>query len=157
MSTWMVWALWIVAIIAVLAGLAYWGRKLQQRYDEHQTLIDQHKQSVQIFVIDKKKDVVDNLKLPKFVKDQIPDKQKKKKMPIVIAKVGPQVQTLLCDESVYNSLPVKKNVKVEVAGVLIVGIISGKLPEPEKQGFRQKMLSKANKLRKQSEDLKNAK
>ncbi|OOB79522.1 MAG: hypothetical protein ATN34_04510 [Epulopiscium sp. Nele67-Bin002] len=151
------WIIWILVIVAVLVGLSFWGRKLQKRYDEHQTLIDQHKQSMQIFVIDKKKDTVDNLKLPKFIKEQIPAKQKKKKMPIVIAKIGPQVQTLLCDESIYNSIPVKKNVKVEIAGVLIVGITSGKLPEPEKKGFRQKLLDKANGLKKQNEDLKKAK
>ncbi|OON98219.1 MAG: hypothetical protein ATN36_01240 [Epulopiscium sp. Nele67-Bin005] len=146
MSTFQVILLWIVIIGVGLAAMYYWGSKLQKRYAEQQDLINQYKQPIQIFVIDKKKDKLENLKLPKQVKEQIPKNYKRRKMPVVIAKIGPQIQTLMCDENVYNSIPVKKQVKVELAGVFIVDVISGKLPEPEKVGFRQKM---ANKLQKE--------
>ncbi len=157
MDTWLVVLLWILVIGGIVAGLSVWGRKLQNRYNEQQDLINQYKQVVQIFVIDKRKDTLDNLKLPKFVKEQIPKSQKKKKMPVVIAKIGPQIQTLLCDENVYNTLPIKKNIKVEMAGVLIVDIVSGKLPQPEKVGFRQRLVNEAQKLNKKSQELKKAK
>ena len=66
-------------------------------------------------------------------------------MPVIIAKIGPQIQTLMCDQKVYDSIPVKKQVKVEVAGILIVNVLSGKIVEPKKQGMMDKMKSKLNK------------
>lgn len=140
---WTVVLIWAVVIVAVLVGLYFWGTRLQKKYDEQQALVNQYKQPISIFVIDKKKDKADNLKLPKQVKDQLPKMYKKRKMPVVIAKIGPQIQTLMCDERIYNSIPVKKQIKVELAGVLIVNVLSGKLPEQKKQGFMAKMKNKA--------------
>ena len=91
---------WIVMAVlaAILVGLYFWGRKMQKKYDEQQQLITENKQSLSIFVIDKKKDHLSNLKLPKQMKEQLPWIYKKRKMPVVIAKIGPQIQTLLCDQ-----------------------------------------------------------
>lgn len=128
---------WIVIAIVVVAliGLYFWGRKLQTKYDEQQQMIADNKQSATIFVIDKKKDNLTNLKLPKQMKDQLPWMYKKRKMPVVIAKIGPQIQTLLCDQKIYDSIPTKKQIKVELAGILIVNVVSGKLPEQKKKKF----------------------
>ncbi len=156
MSGWLVALIWIVVIGGVLIGLYFWGRKIQGRFDEQQAMINEHKQATQIFVIDKKKDKLENINLPKMVKEQIPKRQAKRQMPVVIAKIGPQIMTLLCDENIYSILPVKKTCKVELAGVLIVNVLSGKLPQPAKTGFRQKMLVKASKLRTKSVELKDA-
>ncbi|OON94163.1 MAG: hypothetical protein ATN32_08400 [Candidatus Epulonipiscium fishelsonii] len=134
--------IWVVVIGLALFGLHIWGKRLKKRYDEQQQLINQYKQTVQIFVIDKKKDKPENLKLPKQIKEQIPKMYQKRKMPVIIAKIGSQIQTLMCDENVYNNIPIKKQVKVEMAGVLVVGIVSGKLAQPEKVGFKQKMQTK---------------
>ena len=136
---WIVMAILVVAII----GLYFWGRKLQGKYDEQQQLISQNKQAVLIFVIDKKKDKLDNLKLPKQMKEQLPWMYKKRKMPVVIAKIGPQIHTLMCDEKIYNSIPTKKQIKVELAGILIVNVVSGKLPETKKKGMFAKAKDKA--------------
>ncbi len=151
----MVVLIWVVIIGAIFAGLFVWGRKLQGQYEQQQELINQHKQSMQIFVIDKKKDTLDNLKIPKYVKEQIPKRQQKRKVPVIIAKVGPQVQTLLCDDTVYDVLPVKKQVKVEMAGVLVVNVLNNRLPEPEKQGMRVKLKKKLDSLRKQADEIDN--
>ncbi|OON97739.1 MAG: hypothetical protein ATN31_01295 [Candidatus Epulonipiscioides saccharophilum] len=155
MNGWLVALIWVIVIGAILTGLYFWGKRIQGRLDQQQAMINEHKQATQIFVIDKKKDKLANINLPKMVKEQIPKKQAKRQMPVVIAKIGPQILTLLCDESVYNVLPVKKTCKVELAGVLIVSVLSGKLPQPTKTGFRQKMLVRASKLRNKSETLKN--
>ncbi len=134
----------VLAVLAVLiAGLYFWGRNLQKKYDSQQQLINQHKQAMSIFVIDKKRDHVSNLKLPKQVKEQLPWIYKKRKMPVVIAKIGPQIQTLMCDEKIYNSIPVKKQIKVELAGILVVNVLSGKLPEVKKKGFISQLKDKA--------------
>ncbi len=149
MDVWKIVLIVAVVIIAVLAGLYFWGTKLQKKYDDQQALIDQNKQVAQIFVIDKKKDKITNVKLPKQVKDEFPKRYKKKKMPIVIAKIGPQITTLLCDEKIYEDLPVKKQVKVELAGLFIVGIRGPKAVstsnKPKKQNWIDKLKSKVQK------------
>ena len=144
MGFWTIFWIVIAVLAAVLVGLYFWGRKLQTKYDEQQQLINDNKQSATIFVIDKKKDHVANLKLPKQMKDQLPWMYKKRKMPVVIAKIGPQIQTLMCDQRVYDSIPTKKQVKVELAGILIVNVLSGKLPETKKSGFFSKKTKKKN-------------
>lgn len=146
MSTWMVVLIWLLVIVAIGAGLYFWGTKLQKKYEEQQQMVNQHKQVVPLFVIDKKKDKLENLKLPKQVKEQIPKMQRKRKMPVVIAKAGPQIVTLMCDEVVYNTVPVKKQIKAEVAGIMLVNVVSGKLPTPQKEGFMNKMRRKAKEL-----------
>lgn len=146
MAPWMVVLIWVLVIVAIGAGLYFWGRKLQKKYEEQQQLVNQHKQVVPLFVIDKKKDKLENLKLPKQVKEQIPKMQRKRKMPVVIAKAGPQIVTLMCDEVVYNTVPVKKQIKAEVAGIMLVNVVSGKLPTPQKEGFMNKMKRKAKEL-----------
>lgn len=135
---------WIVMAVlaAILVGLYFWGRKMQKKYDEQQQLITENKQSLSIFVIDKKKDHLSNLKLPKQMKEQLPWIYKKRKMPVVIAKIGPQIQTLLCDQKVFDSIPTKKQIKVELAGILIVNVVSGKLPDTKKKGFFSKQKDK---------------
>ena len=138
---------WIVlaVIAAILVGLYFWGRKMQKKYDEQQQLITDNKQALTLFVIDKKKDHLSNLKLPKQMKEQLPWIYKKRKMPVVIAKIGPQIQTLLCDQKVYDSIPTKKQIKVELAGILIVNVLSGKLPETKKKGLFSKKKDNAKK------------
>lgn len=147
MEPWAVVLIWVAVIAAVLVGLYFWGRRLQKKYDEQQALVNQYKQAVNIFVIDKKKDKADNLKLPKQIKEQLPKMYKRRKMPVIIAKIGPQIQTLMCDEKIYNSIPVKKQVKVELAGILIVNVLTGKLPETKKQGFMAKVKNKATNMK----------
>lgn len=132
---WTIFWIVITVVLAVLVGLYFWGSKLQKKYDAQQQMINENKQSATIFVIDKKKDHVTNLKLPKQMKDQLPWMYKKRKMPVVIAKIGPQIQTLMCDQKVYDSIPTKKQIKVELAGILIVNVLSGKVVEPKKKRF----------------------
>ncbi|MGL4362109.1 MAG: hypothetical protein ACRCSG_02380 [Cellulosilyticaceae bacterium] len=147
MESWVTILLVLVILAGIGVGLYFWSKKLKKKYDEQQQMINQHKQLVQMFVIDKKKDTVDNMKLPKQIKEQIPKMQRKRKMPFVIVKAGPQIQTLLCENSVYDTIPVKKQIKAEVAGIMLVNVVSGKLPTPKKQKFTAKMKNKAEQLK----------
>lgn len=151
---WTVFIIILAVIVAAFAGLYFWGKKMQKKYDEQQQLINQNKQPATIFVIDKKKDKLDNLKLPKQVKDQMPKLYKNRKMPVVVAKIGPQIQTLMCDERIYESIPIKKQIKVELAGILIVNVLSGKLPPAKKKGFKAKLYDMAQK---NNEEINNSK
>ncbi len=152
---WVVVTIILAVVLAALVGLYFWGKKMQKKYDEQQQLINQNKQAATLFVIDKKKDKLDNLKLPKQVKDQMPKLYKNRKMPVVVAKIGPQIQTFMCDERVYDSIPVKKQIKVELAGILIVNVLSGKLPTPKKKGLKAKMYDMAQKGSQDSNNSKN--
>ncbi len=145
----------VVAVLAIVLGVLYvLGNRLQKKADSQQGLIDASKQTVSILVIDKKKQKLKDSNLPKMVQDQIPVYLKWRKMPLVKAKIGPKITTLMCDERVFKDLPVKKMIKVDLAGMYIVGIKS--LPkvkksanaQPVKQGFIDKVKAKAGSLRK---------
>ncbi|MDF2594382.1 MAG: hypothetical protein K0R69_723 [Clostridia bacterium] len=144
---WTIFFIILAVVAALLVGLFFWGRNLQKKYDSQQQLINEHKQAVSLFVIDKKRDNVNNLKLPKQVKEQLPWIYKKRKMPVVIAKIGPQIQTLMCDEKVFDSIPIKKQIKAELAGILIVNVLSGKLPAVKKKTLMNQMKDKVSSIR----------
>ncbi|MCC8097529.1 MAG: hypothetical protein LIO44_03020, partial [Eubacterium sp.] len=79
-----------------------------------------------------------NVNLPKIVKDQMPKLGKHMKMYFVQAKIGPQIVTLITDKNVYNAIPVKKNVKAEIAGLYIVSIAGLKSAQEMKQKKKDK-------------------
>ena len=108
-----------IIVVAVFYFLNKWSGK---KAAEQQEMIAQHKQTVSIFVIDKKKDKITNANFPKAVQDQMPRMAKMMKTPLVKAKIGPQIMTLVCDADVFDALPVKKTVTVELAGAYIVGM-----------------------------------
>lgn len=74
-----------------------------------------------------------------MVIDQTPKYMFWAKVPVVKAKVGPKIMTLIADERVFQVLPVKAEVKVVVSGIYITQIKSvrgGKLETPpKKKGF----------------------
>jgi uncharacterized membrane protein YqiK len=118
----------IIVIVLALLGVGFYflRKKLIKKLSDQQALIQQHKVTTSILVIDKKKQRVTKANLPKSVMDQIPKMYRFRKMPLVKAKVGPQIMTLLCDDKVFDKLPTKKLVKVDLAGIFIVGLKQGK-------------------------------
>ena len=128
----------VIAVIA-LAVLYFLGRKLEKRQVEQQQLLEMSKQTVSMLVIDKKKMKIKDSGLPKIVYEQTPKYMRWAKVPVVKAKVGPKVMTLMADERVFASLPVKTEAKVVVSGLYITEIKSvrgGAIPPaPKKKGF----------------------
>ena len=128
----------VIAVIA-LAVLYFLGRKLEKRQVEQQQLLEMSKQTVSMLVIDKKKMKIKDSGLPKMVYEQTPKYMRWAKVPVVKAKVGPKVMTLMADERVFASLPVKTEAKVVVSGLYITEIKSvrgGAIPPaPKKKGF----------------------
>lgn len=123
------WHLYIIlGIVAAGAGFGifYLRKNVKKKMDDQQSLVNQHKVVTPILVLEKRKDKVSNANMPKTVKEQIPKVYKIRKVPLVKAKIGAQVMDLLCDESVFDKLPEKKTVKVELAGIYIAGIKAGK-------------------------------
>ena len=87
----------VIAVIA-LAVLYFLGRKLEKRQVEQQQLLEMSKQTVSMLVIDKKKMKIKDSGLPKMVYEQTPKYMRWAKVPVVKAKVGPKVMTLMADE-----------------------------------------------------------
>ena len=140
----MVWkVLLVIAVILVivLVALYYFGRKLEKR----QAQLDAAAQTVSMLIIDKKKLRMKESGLPQMVIDQTPWYLRRSKMPIVKAKIGPKIMTLVADGAVYDLLPVKKEVKVVVSGIYITAIKSarGGLEKPQpKKGFFKRLFNK---------------
>ena len=119
---------WLYLILAVVIGLLIAGyfflkKKMQAKMDTQKELVDQHKVAATILVLEKRMDRINNANIPKGVIEQIPKIYKLKKIPIVKAKIGPQVMDLLCEEDIFSKLPEKKSVNVEIAGIFIAGIL----------------------------------
>ena len=65
-------------------------------------------QTISMLIIDKKKMKLKDAGLPAVVLENTPKYLRRSKVPVVKAKVGPKVMTLMCDAKVFEVLPVKK-------------------------------------------------
>ena len=140
----------LIILFAVLLILYFLGRRLQTKQAMQQPLLEANTMEVSMLIIDKKKMRVKeavSAGLPEQVEKEMPVYARLTKLPIVKAKVGPRVLTLMSDPNVYELLPLKKEVKVAVSGIYIRSIKSvrgGAVPEqPKKTGFLAKLLGKA--------------
>jgi len=129
---WILYLIIGVVIAALVAGYFYLKKKGEAQLSLQKELIDKHKMTTTILVLSKRMDKIDNAKIPKDVIASIPKLQKLRKVPLVTAKIGPQVLDLMCDNDVYEKIPEKKNVKVDIAGIFIAGISK----EPARKGRR---------------------
>ena len=90
--------LWILVFLAIALGILYYfGRKLEKKQAASQAMMEAAKQTVSILVIDKKKLKIKESGLPKMVYDQTPKYMRWAKLPVVKAKVGPKIVTLIAD------------------------------------------------------------
>ncbi len=149
MSTGTIVLLCILAVLIIAIAVLYFlGKKAQKKQKEQQEQIEANKQSVSMLIIDKKRMPMKDSGLPQFVIDQTPKYLRRSKLPIIKAKVGPQIMSLVCDEKIFDSVPVKKEVKAMVSGIYIVSVrgLHGKsiqTAETKKKGFFKRALEKA--------------
>ncbi len=129
----------LIIVAVVLVALYFLGSKLQKRQLEQQQMLDAAAQTVSLLVIDKKKLKITQAGLPKMVVDQTPRYLRWTKVPVVKAKIGPKIMTLIADGQVFEALPVKTEAKVVLSGLYITQIKSvrgGSVPTPpKKKGF----------------------
>lgn len=149
MSTFLNVLLIILAVLVVLlAALYFWGRKMQKKQAIQQEQMEAAKQNVTMLIIDKKRLKIKESGLPQMVIDQTPKMMRRTKLPIVKAKVGPRIMTLVCDAQIYDMVPVKKEVKAVVSGIYITEVrgMRGPLEAPQKkEGFFARMKNKISK------------
>ena len=144
---WIITIVVIVVITAILAVLYFLGKKAQKKQNEQQALMEENKQTVSMLIIDKKRMKMKDSGLPQIVIDQTPKLMRGSKLPIVKAKVGPQIVSLVSDEKIFDSIPVKKEVKATVSGIYILGVkgLHGKAQAApaKKKGWFRRTLEKA--------------
>jgi len=147
MNTWQ-WVLLIVLIVLIAATvvLYFLGRKAQKKQAEQEKQIEAYKQNVTMLIIDKKRMKLKEAGLPQAVIDGTPKLMRNSKLPIVKAKIGPQILSLVCDEKIFDMVPVKKEVKATVSGIYLTSVkgIRGALPQApaKKKGWLKRNIEK---------------
>lgn len=145
----------LIVLIAVIIALYFFGKKAQKRKDETDAQMAAVSQVVPMLIIDKKRMKLKESGLPQAVIDQTPKYMRGSKLPIVKAKVGPKIMTLIADDAVFDLIPLKKEVKATVSGLYITKVtgVRGPLEKPEvKLSWRAKLLKKANALKAEAEN-----
>ncbi len=152
METWMIVTLVIVlVVIAALIALYIFGSKMQKKQDKAQADMMMGAQTYSILVIDKKKMKLKEAGFPNVVLEQTPKYLRNSKVPVVKAKIGPKVMSLMCEPKIFDLIPVKKEVKAVMNGIYIIdvkGMRGGLAEKPEKLSFTQKIKAKLAKKEK---------
>ena len=126
----------LVVLIAACIALYFFGKRAEKRQAEQQEQMEAAAQTVSMLVIDKKKMKLKEAGLPAVVLENTPKYLRRTKVPVVKAKIGPRIMTLMCDNKVFEVIPVKKEVKAVVSGLYITGIKSvrgGSIEQPQKK------------------------
>lgn len=148
---------WIIAIIVLVVfvgiwvGLYFFGKKMQKKQEAQQEQMQAAAQPASLLVIDKKRMKIRDANLPKVVLEQVPKRMRGSKMPIVKAKIGPQVMSLICDDAIFDEIPVKREVKAMISGIYIVSVknirkSTTQEDDKKKPSLRARLLRKQQKL-----------
>ncbi len=145
----------IVVLVAAFVALTIYGKKLQDRQESSQKELEAAAQSMKLLVIDKKRMKFKDSGLPAMVLDQVPKYMRGRKVPIVKAKIGPRIMSLICEEKVYDLIPVKKEIRATVSGIYIMDVkgLRGGLeqvdPKKKKKKLGEKLREKADQQQKE--------
>ena len=113
----------ILAILIIACIVLYFlGKKAEKKQAEQQEQLDAVKQTVSMLIIDKGRVRLRDAGFPPIVVENTPKYLRRSKVPVVKAKVGPKVMTLMCDAQIYPIIPVKKEVKATISGIYITGV-----------------------------------
>lgn len=152
MSTWQIVLLVILAILIIaFVALLIYSRKMQKKQEASQADIRAGAQTYSILVIDKKRLKITEAGFPQIVIDQTPKYLRRAKVPVIKAKIGPKVATLMCEEKIFDLVPVKKEVKAVINGIYVLdvkGLRGGLEQRPVKKKFFARMKDKVTKKNK---------
>lgn len=124
MPWWGILLIVIVVALGILFALYKFGDKLQKKQIEQKEQMAEAAQPQTMLIIDKKYLPMKDAGLPKMVMEQTPKKYHKAKLPIVKAKVGPQIMNFICDDAIFEDVPTKGEVKAMVSGIYIISVKS---------------------------------
>ena len=153
----------VLAVALILLFVLYKvGDKLQKKQLAQKEQIADAAQPATMLIIDKKIMPLKDAGLPKMVMEQTPKRYQKAKLPIVKAKVGPQIMNFICDDAIFDDVQVKTEVKAMISGIYIISVknVRGKKKQAvaeeesgkKKKSFRTKMAAKQAEYQKQLND-----
>ena len=129
----------LVLVIAACIALYIFGKKAEKKQAAQREQMEAAAQVISMLIIDKKKMKLKEAGLPAAVIENTPKYLRRTKIPVVKAKIGPRIMTLMCENKVFEVMPVKKEIKAVVSGLYITGIKSvrgGSIEQPQKKkGF----------------------
>ena len=137
-----------VVFVGIIIFLGVWGSKQQKKAEAQQAELKAAAQPMTILVIDKKQMKLRDAGFPKIIVDSTPKYLRRSKVPVVKAKIGPKVMTLMCENSIFDMVPIKQEVKAMVSGIYILSVKSVRGPAltmPKKQKFFARMKAKISK------------
>ncbi len=132
----------LIVIVAVLAAacvaLYIFGKRTEKKQAAQEENLKANAQVFSLYVIDKKKMKINEAGLPSAVMEQTPWYAKRAKLPIVKAKIGPRVMSLIADTKIYDQILPKQEIKANVSGLYITSFkrIRGPIYEPPKKKKR---------------------
>ena len=136
MSTgWIILIAVMVVLIIAMGALYFFGKKQEKKQEEQQAQLKEMAQTVSLLVIDKKKMRIKEAGFPAVVLENTPKYLRRAKVPVVKAKIGPKIMSLMCDEKIFPLVPVKKEVKAVISGIYITEVkgLRGALDTPTKK------------------------
>lgn len=129
----------LVLVIAACIALYIFGKKAEKKQAAQREQMEAAAQVISMLIIDKKKMKLKEAGLPAAVVENTPKYLRRTKIPVVKAKIGPRIMTLMCENKVFEVMPVKKEIKAVVSGLYITEIknVRGGSIEPpqKKKGF----------------------
>lgn len=136
----------LVVVTVAFTVLYFLGKRLEKKQTEQQAMMESMAQKVNLMVVDKKRmKITEAPGLPKQVAEQTPWYLKRSKVPVCKVKIGPKVVTMLCDDKVFEVIPLKQELKATVSGLYITDVkaVRGSLLTPEpKKGFFKKLFKR---------------
>lgn len=136
MSTgWIILIAVMAVLIIAMVALYFFGKKQEKKQEEQQAQLKEMAQTVSLLVIDKKKMRIKEAGFPAVVLENTPKYLRRAKVPVVKAKIGPKIMSLMCDEKIFPLVPVKKEVKAVISGIYITEVkgLRGALDTPTKK------------------------
>ncbi len=126
----------LVLVIAACIALYIFGKKAEKKQAAQKEQMEAAAQVISMLIIDKKKMKLKEAGLPAAVVENTPKYLRRTKIPVVKAKIGPRIMTLMCENKVFEVMPVKKEIKAVVSGLYITEIKSvrgGSIEPPQKK------------------------
>ena len=137
----------LVIIIGGFVALYFFGKRTEKKQAAQQEQLEAAAQQVSLLVIDKKKMKVKEAGFPAVVLENTPKYLRFMKVPVVKAKIGPRIMTLMCDAKIFPNIPIKKEVKATISGIYITSVkgLRGPLEAPKKKSGFLSRFKKAEK------------
>ena len=137
----------VILVILIIAAIVLYflGKKAQKRQEDQQEQLDAAAQTVSMLIIDKGRMKLKDAGFPAVVLESTPKYLRWSKVPVVKAKVGPKIMTLMCEASIFDQIPLKKEVKATVSGIYITAVrgVRGPLETPvKKKGIMARLRGK---------------